>query len=342
MPRKFAWASLPDEQLLQLRLKDLGVRIRGTWLEGCLERLDDELTQRGIGIRPHAWLSDEWFSPDSTPGIAIPFYLAHPRLMRLERKTILEVEGGIAAGLPAHPAPRDRPRRPARLPAASPPPLAAATSGAPRSRYPRYYRPNPASRKYVQHLRLWYAQSHPDEDFAETFAVWLSPRSDWRKRYAGWPALKKLEYVDELMAEIAGEKPLLTCRARGRSPRPHRAHACGALRRKQAVYLVKPPHTYDRDLRRLFCDDPEDSEAPAASTFLRRNRAKIRRIVSHWTGEYQLTLDSLLDDMIDRCRELKLRAAGHEDQLRMDFTVLFTAKTVQSLYGTGRRKWFAL
>ena len=46
---------------------------------------------------PHAWLSDEWFSPDNTPGIAIPFYLAHPRLMRLERRQILEVEGGTAS-----------------------------------------------------------------------------------------------------------------------------------------------------------------------------------------------------------------------------------------------------
>src|SRR5205814_6951634 len=79
-------------------------------------------------------------------------------------------------------------------------------------RYPDYYRPNPASKRYVQHLRLWYAQSHPDEDFAETFAVWLRPRSNWRKRYAGWPALKKLEYVDELMAEISAEKPVLTSR----------------------------------------------------------------------------------------------------------------------------------
>ena len=79
-------------------------------------------------------------------------------------------------------------------------------------RYPRYYRPNPASRHHVQHLRMWYAQSHPDEDFAETFAVWLRPRSHWRSRYAGWPALKKLEYVDELMRDIAGKRPTLTRR----------------------------------------------------------------------------------------------------------------------------------
>src|ERR1700734_2155542 len=79
---------------------------------------------------------------------------------------------------------------------------------------PLHYRPNPASRRYVQHLRLWYAQSHPDEDFAETFAVWLRPRSNWRTRYGGWPALKKLEYVDELMEEIAGKRPLVMTRER--------------------------------------------------------------------------------------------------------------------------------
>ncbi len=341
MPRKFAWASLPDEQLLQLRLKDLGVRIEGTWLEGCLERLDDELEQHSIGIRPHYWLSDEWFSPDTTPGIAIPFYLAHPRLMRLERKQILEVDGGSpqqclrilrheAGHVVQHAYRLSRRRRWQQL------------FGRSSTRYPSYYRPNPSSRNHVQHLRLWYAQSHPDEDFAETFAVWLSPRSNWRKRYAGWPAMKKLEYVDELMAEIAGERPVLTRRTLVDPLSRNSRTLAEYYERKQASYLVKPPQTYDRDLRRLFSDDPADANAPAASTFLRHNRAKIRQIVSKWTGEHQLTLDSLLNDMIVRCRELKLRAVGPEKQLRLDFTVLFTAKTVLSLYGTGRRKWFAL
>jgi hypothetical protein len=97
MPRRYSWTSLNDEQLLQLRLKDLKVTHKGTWLEDCLEQLYEELEQRGLQIRPHAWLSDEWFSPSVTPGIAIPFYLAHPRLMRLERKKILDVEGGTVS-----------------------------------------------------------------------------------------------------------------------------------------------------------------------------------------------------------------------------------------------------
>jgi hypothetical protein len=184
MPRRFAWVSLPDSELLKLRFRDLKVTIAGTWLERCLKDLYDELAQRGLRIRPHAWMSNEWFSPDDTPGIAIPFYLAHPRLMRLERKLIIDVEGGTVpecmrilrheAGHVVQVAYQLHRRRRWRE-----------LFGPSSTRYPRYYRPNPASRRYVYHLPLWYAQSHPDEDFAETFAVWLTPRSNWRKRYAG-------------------------------------------------------------------------------------------------------------------------------------------------------------
>ena len=214
MPRrKYAWEKLSDEQLLKRRLSSLRVTVEGTWLEDCLNSLHEELEERGIRLRPHAWISSEWFSPDNTPGIAIPFYLAHPRLMKLEKKMMLDVEGGTwsecmailrheAGHTMQHAYQLQRRRRWQQL------------FGPSSKRYPRYYRPNPASRRYVQHLRLWYAQSHPDEDFAETFAVWLRPRSNWRTRYAGWPALKKLEYVDELMDEIAGKRPLVTERER--------------------------------------------------------------------------------------------------------------------------------
>ncbi len=103
--RKFPWAKLSDQELLEVRLKDLKVRVEGTWLETCLHALYDELDEHGIRVRPHAWISSEWFSPENTPGIAIPFFLAHPRLMALEKKMILEVEGGTGRRMHAHPAP---------------------------------------------------------------------------------------------------------------------------------------------------------------------------------------------------------------------------------------------
>jgi hypothetical protein len=339
--KKFAWASLPEEDLLKLRFKDLKVTIEGTWLEDCLTSLHEEFEQRGIRVRPHAWISSEWFSPDSTPGIAFPFYLAHPRLMRLEKKKILDVEGGTwsecmsilrheAGHVVQHSYQLHRRRRWQQL------------FGASSKHYPKYYRPNPASRHFVQHLRLWYAQSHPDEDFAETFAVWLRPRSNWRTRYAGWPALQKLEYVDALMAEIADERPVLTYRERVDPLSQLTQTLADHYRKKQALYTIDTPKTYDRDLLQLFSADPRHSRSPAASAFIRRHRARIRQLVARWTGEYQLTLDALLDDMVLRCRELKLRAVGPERKLVMDFTVLLTAKTVHALVGPSRRRWIAL
>lgn len=339
--RKFTWEKLSDEQLLKRRLSSLRVTVEGTWLEDCVRDLHEELAERGIRLRPHTWISSEWFSPDSTPGIAIPFYLAHPRLMKLEKKMILDVEGGTWSECMAilrheaghtiqHAYQLQRRRRWQQL------------FGPSSKRYPRYYRPNPASRHFVQHLRLWYAQSHPDEDFAETFAVWLKPRSSWRTRYAGWPALKKLEYVDELMAEIAGKRPLLTHRERvdplGRLSETLAEH----YKKKQAVYALDTPRTYDRDLYKLFSADPRHARSQPASMFIRRHRARIRKMVAKWTGENQLTLDAVLDDMIIRCREHNLRAVGSERKLFMDFTVLLTAKTMHALFGPLRRKWIAL
>src|SRR6266540_4208922 len=208
MPRrKYAWEKLSDEQLLQQRLSSLRVAGEGTWLEDCINTLYEELEERGIRLRPHAWISSEFFSPAGTPGIAIPFYLTHPRLMKIEKKMMLDVEGGTWSECMAilrheaghaiqHAYQLQRRRRWQDL------------FGKSSQKYPEVYRPNPASRRYVQHLRLYYAQSHPDEDFAETFAVWFQPRAVWRKRYSGWPALKKLEYVDELMEELK-EAPLI-------------------------------------------------------------------------------------------------------------------------------------
>lgn len=340
MPRRFAWASLPESDLLQRRLKDLNLDIKGTWLDKCLVELRQEMRKKGIRIKPHAWLSDEWFSPDNTPGIAVPFYLAHPRLMRLERKKIIDVEGGTfdecmrimrhEAGHVMQHAYKLHERRDWKQ-----------TFGPSSTAYPKHYQPNPRSKRFVRHLRRWYAQSHPDEDFAETFAVWLTPRANWRKRYAGWPALKKLEYVDALMTEIGEERPRLTRRLEVDPARRLSRTLAEHYEKKQSRYLGDSSKGYDRDLRSIFSSAPKHRRSLAASTFLEKNRVKIRRKVSRATGEYQLTLDDVLDEIIKRCRELKLRAVGSERQLTRDITVLLTARTVHALYNPSRRS-FAL
>jgi hypothetical protein len=320
------WAAWEDDPLLDLRLCDLDLRIEGSGLE---ERIA-ELEGKGIRFRPHFWLADEWFCPDGVPGIGIPFYLAHPRLRRLELGQMLEVEGGTRewsmmilrheAGHAIENAYRLR-RRPKRQ----------ELFGRSSEPYPESYAPRPHSRSFVLHLDSWYAQAHPDEDFAETFAVWLTPGSDWRARYAGWPALRKLEYVDRLMREIADRPPSVTTRRTPFSLGSLRRTLRGHYRRKRRHYRVDARDFHDTDLRALFSDAPEHAGNAPAARFLAKIRRETRRRVKRWTGERLYVIDQVLADMVARCRELGLRLKGSEEEARLEFTTLLTARTMTHL-----------
>ena len=332
-----AWAKWPDEKLLDLRMSELGVTIEGSVLEKRIAQLHEELAASGIAFRPHFWLSDDWFTPDDVPGVAIPFYLAHPRLARLEASQMLEVEGGTPswcmrilrheAGHAIDNAYRLRRRR-----------RRHELFGSSALPYPEFYTPKPYSRSFVLHIDNWYAQSHPDEDFAETFAVWLNPKSDWRRRYQDWPALKKLEYVDRVMRDIADEAPLVTQRRTvdplHRIRRTLRQH----YKRKAEHYGLDYPNFYDRDLRRLFPAVPDGLRSLPASRFINRVRQDVRRTVAAWTGVYQYTIDQVLEEMAERSDELQLRCAvGTEDRTKSDFIVVLTVQTMNYLH-SGRHR----
>jgi hypothetical protein len=331
------WARWRDEDLLDLRLCDLRLDIRGTMLERRVAQLYRELAGRGIRFRPHFWLSDEWFTPDGVPGVAVPFYLAHPRLARLELAQMLEVEGGTPewcmrilrheTGHAIDNAYRLRRRRDRR-----------AVFGRSSQRYPQYYTPRPYSKSYVRHLEPWYAQAHPDEDFAETFAVWLAPRSAWRTRYAEWPAFKKLEFVDALMAEIGPREPPVTSRrtvdALPRLRRTLREHY--AEKRKR---YGDPPIVPDRDLRRLFAAVPRERATMTAARFLGLVRADVRRLVARWTGEYQYTIDRVLDAVIERCRALRLRLVVSPERAKLEVAVMVAVQTMNWLHSGQHRVW---
>ena len=330
------WAELSDTELMKVRLCDLGLAIEGSWLEARINALYDELTVRGLSFKPHFWLSSEWFTPDGVPGIAIPFYLAHPRLMRLEKAQMLEVEGGTpewCLQILRHEAGHvfdnayDLRRRRRRL----------RLFGRPSTPYPDFYLPRPYSKSFVLHLDSWYAQSHPDEDFAETFAVWLTPESDWRTRYMEWPALKKLEYVDEVMREIAGLPPVNATRRRVEPLERLRTTLGRHYAKKRAHYGLEYPTFYDRDLQRLFSASPDYKSNPRASRFIHRIRRDVRRLVAEWTGSYQYTIDRVIEDMVTRCDELNLRLKYPEDRTKQDFTILLTVQTMNYLH-SGRHR----
>ena len=338
MPRSVPsnWPDLPDEELLDLRMSQLPLKLEGTVVESRIEQLGKELSERGLNFPLHFYLSDEWFTPDGSVSMAVPFYLAHPRLERLEKAQMLAVEGGEhewcmrilrhEAGHAIDNAYKLRLRRQRRE-----------IFGSPAKPYPEFYTPKPYSKSFVLHLDSWYAQSHPDEDFAETFAVWLTPNSEWRQRYKDWPALKKLEYLDGLMRSLRKERPRLE-NVNEVDPLRHlkqtlRQH----YRRKRRHYGVDYPNFYDRDLRRLFSDAPEHHGNITAAQFIARIRRPVRKVVASWTGIYQYTIDQVLEDMIARCRELKLRVVGHEDQARQEFTVLLTVQAMNYLHAGGHR-----
>jgi hypothetical protein len=313
--REPAWTRLGDEQLLDRRFCDLRLSLADSRLEASVRRLYAELNAKGIRFRPHVWLSEEWFSPDGIPGIAIPFYLAHPRLMQLERRIMHEVEGGndkwlmrilrhetghaidTAFGL--------RRRKAWRT-----------VFGKASRRYPSHYSPRPASRRYVLHLGHWYAQSHPTEDFAETFAVWLPPRARWRSQYAGWPALAKLEYVDATMRELEGRRAIRLSRdviePLADDQRTLREH----YRRKRARYEVDASRTYDRRLVRVFGRREQHPRRLSASRFLREVSPQLRRLLVRRARMHPYLVDHVLGTAIRRARSLELCLKGSQRETK--------------------------
>jgi hypothetical protein len=315
-PRKpgYAWEALSDDQLLSLRFCDLQLTIQGTELESAILRLYSELAQRGIRFRPHCWLSQEWFSPDGIPGIAIPFYLAHRRLVNIERRFMREVEGGNRnwlmrilrheAGHAIDSAYRLRRMKswrdvfgPASLP------------------YPDTYRPRPGSRRFVQHLGAWYAQAHPTEDFAETFAVWLKPRSAWRREYQGWPAYAKLQFIDGLARQLGSAKPDVAERGtveevthENRTLRQHYEH-------KLTRYRLPRRSGADELLLKVFTTAPRNRAAPRAATLLRELRNPLRQRMVGSAGFSEYLVHQVLRLIIERCEKLNLYVRGPRREL---------------------------
>jgi len=304
------WARLSDEELLKLRFCDLKLTIEGSPLRRQIARLYEELEQRGIQVRPHVWLSEEWFSPDGVPGIAVPFYLAHPRLERLERRIMRSAEGADSrwfmrilrheAGHAIDNAYRLRRKKSWRE-----------VFGPASLQYPDHYKARPGSRRYVHHLGEWYAQAHPTEDFAETFAVWLKPKSNWRTSYAEWPAFNKLNMVEELMTSVRGQRPPVRNRLRI-EPIEHNTRTLAQYYRRKLAHNRKIRlGLADELVRRLFTAEPARKKAVRAATFLRSQEKPLIKAVAHELAMEPYSVQQILRMLIERCESLKLFVRGN-------------------------------
>src|SRR3954451_11688496 len=275
------WVQLSDEDLLEKKIRHFGLKIEGTEFQPLIQQLYGELSQKGLVFHPPCHLGDEWFVPVGIPAIFVPFFLVHERLRKLERKMVLEVEGETpewfmklmrheAAHAYSYAYQLYKKKRWQQ------------TFGLASTEETETYRPRPYSRSYVVHLDDWYAQSHPDEDFAETFATWLTPGLDWREQYKGWKALQKLEYMDELMRSLAG-KPAIHQPAY----RPEE-YDCLNIKlkthyaRKRKLYADSYPDFYDNALLQLFAAGPDVAGRVKASVYLRQRRRELMNSVCQW------------------------------------------------------------
>ncbi len=300
------WETIRFE-LLNTRICDMGLRIEDSPLEIAVARVLRELSAKGMKFRPAFYLSDSWGCPNGVPAIGIPFYLADSRLWRIEEEQVgwaednamllalLRHEMGHAVNYAYR-----LWKRPDWI----------KKFGRFTKPYREKFRPNPFSRHFVRHLVLseygnLYAQKHPDEDFAETFAVWLTPRAGWRRRYRLWPAIRKLEYIDELMRTIRSQPPKKTG---GRLVNPVEKldmllveHYGQRLER----YRAAAQGYVDDRLRQVF--PPVKGRATmSVSDLLRKYDSHLSARIAEWSQLTETDAAAILAKLQERAEALKL------------------------------------
>ncbi len=316
--------------LLAQRISDIGLEIKGTLLEKLVDQLYSELAQKGLAFKPPVYLSDQWGCPEGTPLIGVPFYLADQRLSKIEEDfaesveseqdsmRYLRHEAGHAFNYGFRLYDRADWRK----------------IFGPYSRpYRDRYRADPFSRNYVRHILGWYAQKHPDEDFAETFAVWLTPSIDWREEYNGSGALTKLEYVDRVMREIGDRIPEVPEPSPDDLPVSAMTYTVADHYRDSARAVpLREPRIFDGDLKTIFAAATDAPEGVSAAEFIHRHRREIVTRISYWTGEEATGVRQFVDFLAERAAALRLRAGGLEASTLIELTAFGTAVMMNYRY----------
>jgi hypothetical protein len=340
--KKVDLSRLTEDELLDKRLCELPLAIEGTWLEDCVADLYKELQDKGIFFKPPCYLADEWLTPDGEPVIGIPFYLADPALLKLEKKMMLEAEGSTKAwcmkllrhetGHAINYAYKLHRRKKWQN-----------IFGSFSKEYGDTYRFRPYSKNFVRHLEDYYAQYHPDEDFAETFSVWLTPGSNWREVYKGWKALKKINYVDELICDIKEKAPLVAQGKRYWEAHRMKTTLRNFYKKKMKSYAEELPDFHDSNLKKIFnfhALSPREArvkekEVSCAAGLIKRHKRDIVNNVAKWTGEKKYIISDLIDTLADRSRALGLVVEGDESNVLLNLTTYITTSVMNYLHTGG-------
>jgi hypothetical protein len=315
------WQSERDH-LLGQAISDIGLTIAGSRVERLVARLYEELSAHSVAFRPPVYLSDQWGCPDGTPVIGVPFYLADARLERIEAEESGSVEGDDEAmrylrheaGHAINYAFRLHER-----------PDFTRLFGDYARPYDEHYETDPLSRDHVRHILGWYAQKHPDEDFAETFAVWLTPDSEWRTEYALWGALAKLDWLDAVMREIAPLAPAPPALTDDDVPVAAMHWTLAEHYEDDEPLPVGDARQFDGDLRRIFAVADVAPDGEPASRFLLRHEGELVTRVSYWAGVRPTAVRTLVTALAARADGLALRVAGLEATSLIELTAFGTA-----------------
>jgi len=326
---------ISDEDLLNIRICNLPISIKGTWLEECIAQLYKDLDAKGIVYRPECYLADEWLTPERETCIGIPFYLAHPTLIRLEKKFMIDAEGETkqwCMKLLRHEAGHA---------------LCYAYRLHERKRWQRIFGPStlhygdtykyrPYSKNYVRHLDGYYAQYHPEEDFVETFAVWLTPDLDWETQYKDWNAIQKLRYVNHVMQEISGKTPSKNSSRKFYRLSTLRVSLKNFYKKKRQQWAEEFPDFHDPFLHKYFAQlNGEAKKVPRLSDIITKFRKQIINSVSKNSGEKKYIVNDLIKDIRKRSRELRIVSHEEESVAVLNLSTYVTSLIMNYLY-TGR------
>ncbi|MEI7436503.1 MAG: putative zinc-binding metallopeptidase [bacterium] len=324
-------------ELLNTRISDLGLQVANSILEAYVQRFYRELERQRLTFRPICYLTDSWGCPNEVPIIGVPFYLADKRLMRIEEEQTGEIEDESTIMMFLRHEAGHAFNYAYRLWEA---PGWAEVFGTFSSPYRDAFEPDPFSRQFVRHIvhsqyGRSYAQKHPDEDFAETFAVWLTPRSAWRRKYHAWPAMRKLQYVARLMHDVRSRQPV-----RETGPLLHPVEELRVLLAEhygQRIerYRAAAQGYVDDKLRAVFPPPPGRGGMRAAA-LIHQHRADLLARVSRWSGLAPEDVETILNKLEARAAAIRLRChLENANANLLDVTALATALAMDFGY-TGR------
>ena len=314
--------------VLGKKVSELGLRLEGSPIEGYVRDLYKEIERRGLKkFRPVCYLTDEWGCPDQQPVLGIPFYLADPKLRKIEKAAnALENDRQIMMYM--------------RHEAGHVFNYAYRLYTTPEWRrlfgpffraYREDYKPVPFSKNYVRHIEGWYAQKHPDEDFAETFAVWLTPRSTWRRVYKGWPAMQKLRYVERVARALADVEPIVNTGEVDITPDDMSVTVEQFYEQAGEEKQARIDIALDAYLPQIFLTRRRKESKPAAD-IVSRHRTELVDKIAYWTGVQRPIVRELIDSICRTCERMKLWGElGEEARYLVEVTALSTTLAINFL-----------